>query len=54
MLHVIRVCGRQVRERLRIPLGAVGCGVLGPAGKLPEREVTANLTSLKRLLEAGR
>jgi uncharacterized membrane protein len=44
----------RVRERLQIPLGAVGRAALGLAGKFPDREVTANLTSLKRLLEAGR
>jgi uncharacterized membrane protein len=42
----------RVRERLLLPLGALGRAALGLAGKFPQREITANLAGLKRLLEA--
>jgi len=42
----------RVREQLVIPLGVVGRAVLALIGKFPAREVEANLTTLKQLLEA--
>jgi uncharacterized membrane protein len=45
--------GTRVRERLVVPLGAVGLGLLAVIGKFPGREVTADLARLQRLLEAG-
>jgi uncharacterized membrane protein len=45
--------GTRVRERLVVPLGALGSAVLAVIGKFPQREVTANLTRLKQLLETG-
>jgi uncharacterized membrane protein len=44
--------GTRVREQLVLPLGVVGRAALALIGKFPDREVTANLTTLKRLLEA--
>jgi uncharacterized membrane protein len=43
----------RVREHLVIPLGAVGRALLALIGKFPDREVAANLTMLKQVLEAG-
>jgi uncharacterized membrane protein len=43
----------RVTERLVVPLGALGPAALALIGKHPDREVAANLTALKRLLEAG-
>jgi uncharacterized membrane protein len=45
--------GTRVREHLVIPLGVIGRAALALIGKFPDREVAANLTTLKRLLEAG-
>jgi uncharacterized membrane protein len=45
--------GTRVREQLAMPLGAIGRAVLALIGKFPEREVAANLTRLKHLLETG-
>jgi uncharacterized membrane protein len=45
--------GTRVREQLVIPLGVVGRAVLALIGKFPAREVEANLTMLKQVLEAG-
>ena len=45
--------GTRVREQLVVPLGAIGRAVLALIGKFPDREVTANLTRLKQLLEIG-
>jgi hypothetical protein len=42
-----------VREQLVVPLGAIGRAVLALIGKFPDREVAANLTRLKQLLEIG-
>jgi hypothetical protein len=41
-----------VREQLVVPLGAIGRIMLAVIGKFPDREVPANLTRLKQLLEA--
>jgi uncharacterized membrane protein len=43
--------GTRVREQLVVPLGAIGRAVLALIGKFPDREVAANLTRLKQLLE---
>jgi uncharacterized membrane protein len=43
----------RVREHLVIPLGAAGRAVLALMGKYPDREVAANLATLKQLLEAA-
>jgi uncharacterized membrane protein len=43
----------RVREQLVMPLGALGRSMLALIGKFPEREVAANLTRLKDLLETG-
>jgi uncharacterized membrane protein len=45
--------GTRVREQLVVPLGAIGRAVLALIGKFPDREVAANLTRLKQLLEIG-
>jgi uncharacterized membrane protein len=45
--------GTRVREQLVVPLGAPGRAMLALIGKLPDREVAANLTLLKQLLETG-
>jgi uncharacterized membrane protein len=45
--------GTRVREQLVIPLGVMGRAVLALIGKFPHREVEANLTRLKQVLEAG-
>jgi uncharacterized membrane protein len=42
-----------VRERLTMPLGAVGRFALALIGKFPDREVRDNLNRLKELLESG-
>jgi uncharacterized membrane protein len=47
------LAGTRVREQLTIPLGGLGNILLAMVGKFPGREVTANLTRLKQLLEAG-
>jgi uncharacterized membrane protein len=44
--------GTRVRERLVVPLGALGSAALALIGKHPDREVAANLRSLKQVLEA--
>jgi uncharacterized membrane protein len=44
--------GTRVREQLAIPLRAIGRAALALLGKFPDREVAANLTKLKQLLEA--
>lgn len=43
----------RVREQLVVPLGAIGRALLALIGKFPDREVAANLTRLKQLLESG-
>jgi uncharacterized membrane protein len=43
----------QVREQLRVPLGAIGRVLLAVIGKFPDREVAANLRRLKDLLETA-
>ena len=43
--------GTRVREQLVVPMGAFGRAVLALIGKFPDREVAANLTRLKQLLE---
>jgi uncharacterized membrane protein len=43
-----------VREVLRSPLGHFGRAALALIGKLPEKEVAANLLRLKQLMETGR
>lgn len=43
----------RVREHLEIPLGVFGRTMLAVIGKRPEREVAANLSRLKQLLETG-
>jgi uncharacterized membrane protein len=43
----------RVREQLTMPLGRLGRVLLALVGKFPEREVVANLSRLKELLEAG-
>jgi uncharacterized membrane protein len=43
----------RLRERLVTPLGGVGRAVLSLIGKYPDREVAANLTALKTLLESA-
>ena len=43
--------GTRVREQLVVPMGAIGRAVLALIGKFPDREVAANLTRLKQLLE---
>jgi uncharacterized membrane protein len=43
----------RVREQLTMPLGGLGRALLALVGKFPEREVGANLSRLKDLLEAG-
>jgi uncharacterized membrane protein len=45
--------GTRVREQLVVPLGPIGRAVLAMIGKFPDREVAANLTRLKQLLETG-
>lgn len=45
--------GTRAREQLVVPLGAIGRAVLALNGKFPHREVAANLTRLKQLLETG-
>jgi uncharacterized membrane protein len=46
--------GTRVREQLVVPLGAIGRAVLAVIGKFPDRDVAANLTRLKQLLETSR
>jgi hypothetical protein len=43
--------GTRVREQLVVPMGAIGRAALALIGKFPDREVAANLTRLKQLLE---
>jgi uncharacterized membrane protein len=43
----------RVREQLVIPLGGIGRAALALIGKFPDREVAANLSTLKQLLETG-
>jgi len=43
--------GTRIREQLLVPMGAIGRAVLALIGKFPDREVAANLTRLKQLLE---
>jgi uncharacterized membrane protein len=43
-----------VRERLSVPLGLFGRGLLALVGKSPANEVSANLRRMKQLLETGR
>jgi len=47
------VGGTHVREQLMVPLGAIGRVVLAVIGKFPDREVAANLTRLKQLLDVS-
>jgi uncharacterized membrane protein len=47
-----RAGSTRVRERLVMPLGALGRAVLAMVEKFPQREVAENLTALKRVLEA--
>jgi uncharacterized membrane protein len=45
--------GTLVREQLVMPLGVLGRAALAVIGKFPDREVAANLTMLKQVLEGG-
>jgi uncharacterized membrane protein len=43
--------GTRIREQIVVPLGPIGRAALTLLGKFPQREIAANLTRLKQLLE---